>query len=75
LFEEMIDAGKKGGKRLARPGRCGNQNISPRLNGRPSLNLDIGRCADLRVKPFGDKWMKSREGHGDMIVPRRRMKL
>jgi hypothetical protein len=34
------------------------------LNGRPSLNLDIGGLANLRVKPFGDERMKSREGHG-----------
>jgi hypothetical protein len=60
----VIDAGEKGGERLAGAGRRGNQNISPRLNGRPSLNLDIGGLANLCVKPFGDKRMKSREGHG-----------
>ncbi len=47
LFEEMIDAGEKGGECLAGTGRRGNQNISPRLNSRPSLSLDIGGCADL----------------------------
>src|SRR5687768_14808289 len=36
LFEEMIDAREKRGKRLPGTGRRGNQNISPRLNGRPS---------------------------------------
>ena len=41
LFEEMIDAGEKGGERFTGPGRRGNQNISPRMNRRPSLSLDI----------------------------------
>jgi hypothetical protein len=41
LFEEPIDAGEKSGERLTGAGRRSNQNISPRLNGRPSLNLNI----------------------------------
>lgn len=45
LFEEMIDAGEKGGENLTGAGRRGNQNISPRLNGQPSLSLDIGGLA------------------------------
>jgi hypothetical protein len=44
--EEVIDTGEKSGERLAGTGRRGNQNILPRLNGRPSLNLDIGRDPD-----------------------------
>ena len=64
LFEEVIDAGEKGSERLAGTGRRSNQNISPRLNSRPSLNLDVSGLANLRVKPFGDERMKSREGHG-----------
>jgi hypothetical protein len=64
LFEEVIDAGEKGGERLAGTGRRGNQNISPRLNGRPSLNLDIGGLANLPVKPFSDDGMESGERHG-----------
>ncbi|TKS57815.1 MAG: hypothetical protein EWM73_03715 [Nitrospira sp.] len=64
LLEEVVDAGEKGGKRLTGTGRRGNQNISPRLNGRPSLLLHIGGCADVRAEPFGNERMKSREGHG-----------
>ena len=62
LFEEVIDAGEKGGERLAGAGRRSNENISPRLNSRPSLRLDIGRVADCRIKPFGNERVKSREG-------------
>ena len=40
--EEVIDTGEKSGEGLAGTGRRGNQNISPRLNGWPSLNLKIG---------------------------------
>ena len=50
LLEEVIDAGEKGGERLAGTGRRSNQNISPRLNGRPSLNLDIGRGTRLTTE-------------------------
>jgi hypothetical protein len=42
LCEEVIDTGEKSGERLTGTSRRGNQNISPRLNGRPSLNLKIG---------------------------------
>ena len=63
LLEEVINTGEKSGERLAGAGRRSNQNISPRLNSRPSLNLDIGRPANLPVKPFGNERMKSREGH------------
>ena len=62
LREEMIDTGEKGGERLAGAGRRSNQNICPRLNSRPSLRLNIGRLADLCVKPFGDERMKARSG-------------
>jgi hypothetical protein len=41
LFEEAIDAGEKGSERLPGTGRRGNENICPRLNDRPRLNLDI----------------------------------
>jgi len=75
LLEEVIDTGEKSGERLTGAGRRGNQNISPRLNSRPSLNLDVSGLANLRVKPFGDERMKSREGHGGVIVPRHQMKL
>jgi hypothetical protein len=64
LFEEVIDAGEKSSERLTGTGRRGNQNISPRLNGRPSLNLYIGGCADIRAKPLSDERMKSGKGHG-----------
>ena len=64
LLEEVIDAGKKGGEGLAGASWRSNQNISPRLNDRPSQNLDISRGADRRFKPFSDEGMKSREGHG-----------
>ena len=63
LFEEVIDTGEKGRERLARTGRRGNKNISPRLNGRPSSNLYIGRPANLPVKPFGDERMKLGKEH------------
>ena len=42
--EEVIDTGEKSGEGLAGTGRRGNQNILPRLNGRPGLNLNIGGC-------------------------------
>ena len=64
LLEEVIDAGEKGGEGLAGASRRSNENISPRLNGRPSLHLDIGGLTNLPVKPFGDERVKSREGHG-----------
>ena len=70
LFEEMIDAGEKGGERLAGAGRRGNQYISARLNGRPSLNLDIGGDADVRMEPLGNEGMKSGGGHGNEMLPR-----
>jgi hypothetical protein len=63
LFEEMIDAGEKGGECLTGTGRRGNQNICPRLNNRPSLSLDIGGGTDRRFKPFSDERMKSRKRH------------
>ena len=75
LFEEVIDAGKKGGERLTGPSRRSNQNISPRLNGRPSLSLDVSGLTDLRTKPFSNERMESREGHGTGIVPCRQRKL
>ena len=69
LFEEVVDAGEKGRERLAGTGRRSNQNISPRLNGRPSLNLNISGLTNLPVKPFGNERMKSREGHGNGMLP------
>jgi hypothetical protein len=69
LPEKVIDAGEKGGERLAGAGRRGNQDINPRLNGRPSLNLNIGGLANPCVKPFGDERMKSSEGHGNGMLP------
>src|SRR3954454_11043173 len=41
LLEKLIDAGKKGGECLAGASRRGNENVTPRLNSRPSLHLDI----------------------------------
>ncbi len=75
LFEESIDAREKGGECLAGAGRRSNQYISPRLNGRPCLLLDIGRLANLRVKPFCDQRVKSEEGHGGVMLPRPERKL
>ena len=46
LLEEVIDTGEKGGERLAGTSRRSNQNISSRLNGRPSLNLYVGGDTD-----------------------------
>ena len=46
LCEETVDTGEKGLERLAGTSQRGNENISPRLNGLPSLDLDIGRSPD-----------------------------
>src|SRR5437899_1225974 len=75
LFEEPIDAGEKGGERLAGAGRRGNQNICPRLNNRPSLSLNISKLANLPVKPFGNERMKERKRHGTVMLPCRGRKL
>ena len=64
LLEEVIDAGEKGGERLAGASRRGNQHISPRLNGWPSLNLDVSWSSDVRIKPLGDERVESKNGHG-----------
>jgi len=64
----VIDAGEKSGEGLAGSGRRGNQNISPRLNGRPSLHLDIGGSPDRRREPFGDERMEPREGHRQYLT-------
>ena len=72
LCEEVIDTGEKGGERLTGTGRRSNQNISPRLNSLPSLSLDIGRCANLPIKPFGDEGVKERERHPGMLGCRQR---
>jgi len=75
LLDEAIDAGEKGGECLAGSGRRSNQNISSRLNGRPSLNLNIGGCTDRRIKSFSDERMESREEHGALMLPCRERKL
>src|SRR5688572_18593752 len=64
LLEEMIDAREKRGKRLPGTGRRGNQNIPPRLDSGPGLNLDVSRSPDYRPKPLGDERMKSGKWHG-----------
>ena len=69
VFEEVIDAGEKGGERLAGAGRRCDQNISPRLNGRPSLNLDIGWNPDRGLKPFSNERMEARERHDGVMLP------
>ena len=63
LCEEVIDTGEKRREGLAGSGRRGNQNISPRLNGRPSLNLDISRLTNVRLKPLSDNRMEAGERH------------
>ena len=60
--EETVEAGVKHRKRLAGAGRRGNQDISTRLNGGPSLHLNVGRGADRRRKPFGNERMEASEG-------------
>src|SRR5262245_53412899 len=71
LLEKSIDTSEKGCERFAGTGRRGNENVAPRLNGRPSLNLDIGGLTNLLAKPFGNERMKLREGHGNEMLPRR----
>lgn len=72
LVEELIDAGEKGGKRLTGTGRSSNQNVSPRLNSRPSMSLNISGLTNLPVKPFGDEGVKERERHPGMLGCRQR---
>ena len=60
---EVIDAGEKGGECLAGTGRRSNENVSSRLNGMPSLNLNIGWSTDGRQKPFSDKRMELGKQH------------
>jgi len=47
LLEQLIDTGKKGGKRFSRSGRRRNQRIRSGLNRRPRLNLNISGLADV----------------------------
>ena len=67
--EETVEAGVKHRKRLAGAGRRGNQDISTRLNGRPSLRLDIHGLANLPVKPFSNERMEASGMARDRTTP------
>ena len=59
-----IDRREKGGQRLARAGRCGDQHVTPRLDGRPGLRLRRSRRGEAAVEPRRDRGMKQgRKGH------------
>ena len=54
LSDQGIYCREKGGKRLAGPGRCGNQGMLARLDRRPCFGLRGGRRGKAALEPFGD---------------------
>src|SRR5262245_51059370 len=58
LANESINGAEKGGKRLSRARRCGNENIATRFNGRPSFSLRRGRGSETLLKPRVNRGMK-----------------
>ena len=55
---QALDRREKGRERLARPRRRGDQNVVPRLNGRPGLLLRRRRRVEGSVEPVGDGRME-----------------
>ena len=68
LFYEVVDRGEKGGERLARAGRGGEQHMAAGLDRGPSLLLGRGRRGEAAREPGGDCGMEQREG-GHRINP------
>ena len=54
LSDQGIYCREKGGKRLAGPGRSGNQGVLARLDRRPCFGLRGGRRGKAALKPSGD---------------------
>ena len=51
LAHERVDRSEERGQRLARTGRCGDQDVATRLDGRPCIDLRGGRAGERRVEP------------------------
>ena len=60
LADELVDCGEEGGKRLARAGRCRDQDVVAGLDGRPRLRLRLRRRIEGRVEPGGHGRMKQK---------------
>ena len=64
-----IDRREKGGQRLARAGRRGDQRVTPRLDGRPGMRLRRSGRGEAVVEPRRDRGMKQgRNGHGQDAI-------
>ena len=64
LPDEAVDCAQKGGKRLARAGRRGDQHVLTGLDGRPSVSLRRRRPGEASIEPRADRGVKQVECHG-----------
>ncbi len=55
---QRVDRGQKGGQRLSRSGRGGDQRRQSLLDQRPGTSLRLGRASKSRCKPACDSGMK-----------------
>jgi hypothetical protein len=63
LTDEPVDRPEKGGQRLARPGRRGDENMAPLADPRPSLPLRRGRRPEPRPEPPADRGVEGVQNH------------
>src|SRR5262249_55317565 len=63
LLEQIVECGQKGGQRLPRTGRRGDESVPAFADRGPTLVLRRGWFAERLGKPAGDDRMKVIEGH------------
>ncbi len=61
--DEVVERCQKGGERLARSSRRGDERVPPVADRRPALRLRPCRLAECFGKPAGDDRMEQRERH------------